>query len=701
MNDSDTFQQPPQTEGNTQPMSPTKEESVKLWRKRLKDAKIFFEPDMKRMRENMEFAAGLQWMGQDSIDDKEDRYVANFITNHMEGKVATLYAKDPKCEARPRKRLNYQLWDGSIETEWAAHAACQQAMLSGQVTPGSMQALQVVQDIARGKQEEALVKKIGQTLEILYEYQCDTQAPSFKYQLKQLVRRVVTTGVGFVRLNFVRNGDHVLSSSLTDDSLAYRVKRAKAILAGITDDSISADDPRIEQVRLLFESVQASVKDGDMTNVEERLEFDFPSATSIIVDPKCKSLKGFIGAEWIAQQFIMPLDTANSYFGLTGENKVTVGGEFVQYADDTTEMPRPSQDTKPNDVAKTPLGCFWEVFDLTTKTHFFICDGWRWYVQEPEVLAPSINRFWPIFALTFNDVETEPGQKVHVYPPSDVQLLKPMQKERNRSRQELREHRIGNRPFHWTMSGWMAEEDKSKLANHETHELIALKGQPVNGDMNNAIGHWQGTPIDQNVYSTAPLNEDAQLAVGSNQVQQGMPIRHVAATPAVIQEQARISGVSSNVDDLDDLLSEMAQAAGEMMLKMFSPQTVQRIVGIGAVFPTDNREEFLNKVQLGIVAASSGRPNKAVDVQNAQQLIPLMAQAGANPWALITYLVKVLDANLNPSDFAPTSPPMMPGQQPQGQPSQPQNGAGQHPGNVGQHQGGQQMPPGVQQGGAH
>ena len=118
MNDSDTFQQPPQTEGNTQPMSPTKEESVKLWRKRLKDAKIFFEPDMKRMRENMEFAAGIQWNGQADIDDKEGRYIANFVTQQVNQKVSSLYAKDPKCKAKMRRRLNYKRWDGTVESEW-------------------------------------------------------------------------------------------------------------------------------------------------------------------------------------------------------------------------------------------------------------------------------------------------------------------------------------------------------------------------------------------------------------------------------------------------------------------------------------------------------------------------------------------------------------------------------------------------------
>src|ERR1017187_27672 len=96
----------------------TEENSVKLWRKRVKDAKAYFEKDFKRMKEDMEFAANIQWEGDDSMDVGLDaRYKANFITNHVNNKVASLYAKNPKCEAQRRKRLDFAVWDGTVEQE--------------------------------------------------------------------------------------------------------------------------------------------------------------------------------------------------------------------------------------------------------------------------------------------------------------------------------------------------------------------------------------------------------------------------------------------------------------------------------------------------------------------------------------------------------------------------------------------------------
>ncbi len=247
---------------NPEVESPSEQESVKLWMKRVKDAKTHFDPDFKRMRENMEFAANIQWKGQTDMDDKEDRYIANFITHHVNQKVASLYARDPKCKAKCRDRLNFQIWDGSVEEEQEAQMAIQGAMMSGIMTPQAAQAQMLLQDIQEGKQYEKLCERVGKTLEVLYGYQCDIQSPSFKFQMKQLVRRVVTCGVGYVRLNFVQSFDHVLSSSLTDDSLAFRIKKAKAIMSGIEDETIIDSDPRIEQLKLLLNSVESSVQIG-------------------------------------------------------------------------------------------------------------------------------------------------------------------------------------------------------------------------------------------------------------------------------------------------------------------------------------------------------------------------------------------------------------------------------------------------------
>jgi hypothetical protein len=109
----------------------------------------------------------------------------------------------------------------------------------------------------------------------------------------------------------------------------------------------------------------------------------------------------------------------------------------------------------------------------------------------------------------------------------------------------------------------------------------------------------------------------------------------------------------------------MAQASGEMMLREFQEQTVKRIAGIGAVWPTDRREDFLNEIFLDIVASSSGRPNKAVELANFERIAPTLLQSGANPFGVIEEGVKRLDDRLDVSKFLP-----QPGMQPSASPAQ-------------------------------
>ena len=528
-------------------------------------------------------------------------------------------------------------------------------------------------DFMKGHQWQQMVDKIGKTMEIMYGYQCDTQAPDFKYQMKQLVRRVITTGVGFVRLNFSRHFDHSLNSTTTDDSMSMRAKRLEFLVKQIEDEKIQPEDARMEQVRALAQSLIVSTIEGDQTNIEERLEFDFPPSTHIIVDPHCRSLKGFIGAHWIAQQFIMPLADINAFF----ETDIPASKVQNYFKDGKERIPISGENS---DKSET-MACLYEIFHLDTKTSLFVVEGWEEYVQAPEAVTPSINRFWPIFSLTFNDVEMENNDHATIYPPSDVQLMKSAQKEWNRTREALREHRIENTPFYITKQGVLSEPDLEKLNNHASGEVISLQGLPDGADVAKVVAAFHPAPIDPNLYNTQPYEQDVQLAVGAQQANLGPAENHrTTATTSTIAEQSRISVTSSNVDDLDDLLSELARAGGEMMLREFSPQTVQRIVGPGAVWPQQNKEDFLNELSLDIVASSSGRPNKAMEISNFQQIAPLLLQAGANPWAVIKEAVNRLDDRLEVVDFAPIpQAPVQAGPLGQGGPDGPQKGPAEKP----------------------
>ena len=620
--------------------------AVKLWTARIIAAKRRWEADFKRMRANMDFAAGFQWQGQTELD--EERYVANMTLRTINQKVSALYARDPKAIARRRKRLEFQIWDGKVES-------LQQALIGAQQQ--DMASMATIMDYTEGRRHRDLVDKVGRTLEILYQYMCDITQPGFKRQMKSLVRRVATCGVGYVRLNFERNQENAIAATDTETTVVDLIKRAKAILSGMAENEISPESPKIQELKEILVGINACQQSGALDDIQERLVFDFPSATSIIVDPRCRALEGFVGANWIAVEYMLPLQEVNEFFEV--DIKKGVDGAVFYTAEGEQKSAEPPNAPTAN-LPEKDLVSLWEVFDHRAKSTFFIVNGHKEYVQEPQPVYPYLNGFWPVFALCFNDIETEPSAKSTIFPPSDVQLVKSAQREWNRTRNALRNHRSQNAPKYVTGRGWLTDNDKEKLASAKPGEVVELEGIPPGSDVGKLLAPFVHAPIDPTLYDTIPLQQDILFVIGTQEATQ--PASNKAtATAASINEQSRQQVVSSNVDDLDDFLSVLAESAGQILLREVSVETVQRVVGPGALWPPPGQnEDFVNELYLDVIAASSGRPNKALEISNFTQIAPILSAAGANPQFIVREALKRLDDCLEPDEAFSGGPSPMP-----------------------------------------
>ena len=181
--------------------------------RRIRDDREFFETPFKRMREDMDIAR----IGAKK-EPTDDEYVANIIGRHINQKTASLYAKNPKAVARRRERLDFQVWDESLQSLMMAMQTVQMATApiptaAGPIPPDPMmiqspqvqQAIALVQDYEQGMAARDMAAKIGKTLEIMFAYYTSEQTPlDFKTSMKQLVRRACTTGVGYLKLGFQR-----------------------------------------------------------------------------------------------------------------------------------------------------------------------------------------------------------------------------------------------------------------------------------------------------------------------------------------------------------------------------------------------------------------------------------------------------------------------------------------------------------------
>ncbi len=597
---------------------------VSDWLSKIEEAKAFWHPQFTRMKEDMDFVGGKQW---DNSHANDTRYVANIVQRHIQQRVASLYAKNPTIVARRRKTLDFAIWDGGMGMLEAAQVEAQMALQAG-ISP-SVQTMEFLADFQAGVQRRQFMDKMAKTMEIVFKYALEQQIPNFKLQMKQLVRRACICGVGYVKIGFERVMERRPEDTNKIRDITEKMATLRRIASDIHDKETNDTAKEVEQLRLMLQDLQSQ----ELKIVREGMVFDFPSATCVIPDPKCKQLKDFVGAQWVAQEFTLTNDEIKEIYG----KDVAVGRRMVRKA---LGMSMPSY-SKNEDIN------VYEIYSKKDNLKYVIADGYPDFLQEPTAPYPCLEQFWPFFTLSFNDIESDRD----IYPVSDVRLLQPMQREYNRARQGLREQRHANRPKYIVAKGMLDDEDRAKLQSHPANAVLELNAVTPGTNVGQVIQPMPLAGFDPMMYDTSMIFDDILKVVGSQEANMGGTSNGTTATEVSVAEGSRMSSIQSNVDDLDDMLACMANAAGQVMLKYYNEETVKKIAGPGATWPLFDMQTISEEIFLEIEAGSSGRPNKAQEISNFERIAPLLMQIpGISPEWLAKQAITRLDDRMDISD---------------------------------------------------
>ena len=594
---------------------------VKSWCEKVRNGKAKHEKAFKRMTEDMEFVSGKQWNG-----DSEDKYVANITQRLVAQRVAALYAKNPKATAKRKKRLEFAVWNETMAELQNAQAMAAMAMQQGM--PPDPQAVQMMEDVQQGSQRRLMLDKIAKTLELVFEHVISEQQPNFKAQMKQLIRRVCVTGVGFVKIGFERVTERRPEDVDKIRDISEQISAMERIQQDLSEGEVKPDSAKAEQLKLMMKDLNEKPE----IIVREGIVFDFPPSTSVIIDPKCRHLSSLLGADWVCQEFILTCDDVKEVY------KIDVGSDYTPYKDNAIK----SEEDSDRCVV-------WEIYSKKDQMKYVVIDGFHDFLQEPESPWPTLEGFWPIFPLVFNETENEK----QLYPESDVRLIRPVQVAYNRAREGLREHRHSNRPAYAVPYGMLDEKDKTNLSERPAHAVIELRGLQPGQAVDSILQHIKPVAIDPALYDTSMLIDDSLRILGSQEANMGGTASSgTTATEVSVAESSRMTAVGSNIDDLDEFLGAVCRAAGQVMLKEFTTEYVTKIVGPGAVWPQFSGEEITEMLYLDIEAGSSGRPNRAQEIQNWERLAPVLMQTpGIPPDWFAKETLRRLDDRLEASDI--------------------------------------------------
>ena len=633
---------------------------VARWNQRLERARRVWEPTFRRMRRNMDFAFGKQWEST-THQYQDDRYVANIALRHVQQRTASLYASNPTIVARKRERILAAVWDGDWATYQAAQAQMQQITLISQAQgvpptslPGAVNAAAIMADFKNVQSYDRMLDRVCKTLEILYNYEIDAQTFPFKMMMKQTVRRAIVTGIGYVKLGFQRALKMRPEIEMRIADMSERLANIERLAADLADNEVQRDSAEQEELRLAIQAMQQEPK----LIVREGLLFDYPDSTSIIPDPKCRNLRGFLGANWVAQEYYLTVDDVQEVYGVdVGYGYRAYSRDEVQTGSYTNSVSEAQHPMIPGLLPDTQdaLACVWEIYSRKDGLVYVVCDGYKDFLQEPK--APDVfnDDFWPWYPIVLNETYHEH----EIFPQSDIDLLKDMQLELNRARQGLREHRRANRPKMAAAAGTLEDEDKLKLQTHPANALLELNALAPGQKIEDVLQAVKMPPIDPALYETNQTFEDLLRVLGEDQAGMG-DAQDVTATESAVAAGSRHTDLASVIDDQDDLLSQLAMAAGKILLLNVSAETVQEVVGPGAVWPELTKEDIAKNVYLTVKQGSTGRPNKQQEVMNAQIIFPMLQRIpGISPEWMARELIKRLDDHIDLTDAFVAGVPSM------------------------------------------
>jgi hypothetical protein len=617
---------------------------VKDWLQRIEEAQTHWKDIFAEMRDSSKFSAGRQWPGQKK---KEDRYVANITLRHINQRVSSIYAKNPRVRAERMEKIWYQTWDGTKEmldqANMAVAVAQKEPSTVAAITQGLMPAptmdpaiaQQVVAEAASIAQQKQLYTKIGRTLELVAQYSLDAPQPRFKIQAKQLVRRVLTCKTGYIKLGYQRIMEPTPDVDAKIKDATDRILHLESLAADLADDVITAQSKEAEELKLNLAALQAQPE----IVLQEGVMFGFPKAWSIIVDPNCTQLKGFVGAEWIAELYIFNKRQVQKIYG------IDVGTQFSAYKLDGRV------ETKTRRESSSYCSVY-EVYDLVGQISFTVIAGYPDFAKAPGEPDVFLEQFHPYFSLSFNDTEDCDS----IFPPSDVELIKPMALEYNRAREGLREHRYANRPATVAAKGVLEESVKEDFASHPFNALIETN-LSKSDDINKVLVPKPTVPIDPNAYDTEHVFMDTQRVVGGQSADFG-GTSSASATEVSVADASRVSTLQSNIDDLDEFLTDVMRAMGQILFLEMSKATALEIAGPGASWPEMKRTDVARELILSVKAGSSGRPNKAARLAAIEKLAPyLMQMPDIDPGKIASFMLQELDENIDIDDFKKAGQP--------------------------------------------
>lgn len=311
-----------------------------------------------------------------------------------------------------------------------------------------------------------------------------------------------------------------------------------------------------------------------------------------------------------------------------------------------------------------------EQWDRRDKHIRTFIDGVEAWAKEPFLPPYPTKRFYPYFYFSFYEVD---GQR---HPQSLAWRLYKLQDEYSSVRSSFRITRARSVPAVLFNATQLDDIEVQKITKAQEQEFIGIRTTTPDIPLANVFAPKPVAAIDIRVYDpTYILNDMERLSGVQEALSSGAkgPGNPITAAEANIQQSGTNARTSADRDNLEEMLTELANYTAQQALQCLTTKDAQRIAGKKAFWPEGmDIADLFTMVEVQITAGSTGKPRQGTDQQAWATILPMIQQMigqieqalaqGNQPLAqALTELIKEtmlrLGDETDPTRFIPQVPP--------------------------------------------
>lgn len=428
-----------------------------------------------------------------------------------------------------------------------------------------------------------------------------------KKRAKRLLTSCYATSIGWWKAQWQQapQVDTLIDNRIKDtqDNLVRMQAQRKLV----DDDAAGRDmDAELARLQHMLEGFQAQAE----VSVSNGLVLDFVLSEDILIlDESVRELGDYLRSSAMTHRVWMTRAKVREVFGIDASDKSKTYSEKQEGMAPTAS----SAADKDRDLLAV-----WEIWDQDSNQIYHVIEGAEGFARKPFTPDWTGERWYPFFVLAWNEVDGT------FFPLSDVELMEPLVKEYNESRDDFVDDRKDSRPFTVVRGGGsLTPDDVQKVRNRKGNDVIVVEGSGATPLSNDIQPVTLGT-INPANYDTSPARADIEQILGGGDAARGSVLKAKTATEAEILAQGLRSRSAERTDIMEDLLTELGTYALQVCLRKMSPSDAQRIAGPDASWPSLSWQDALEQVVVSVRGGSTGKPDKLQEQDRWTKLMPVI-----------------------------------------------------------------------------